>query len=99
MFAGAKLNTINDHIAKALKDEKISDEEYSPILSENVKFEQMKEEIRSKIRVEIDEETYKILWRWDAWMQLKIFKTCTALIKYHRGKASKKVEYQRQHQR
>ena len=57
MLAGAKLNTINDHIAKALKDEKISDEEYSLILSENAKFEQMKEEIRSKIRVEIDEET------------------------------------------
>ena len=51
------MNTINDHIAKALKDEKISDQEYSLILSENVKFEQMKEEIRSKIGVEIDEET------------------------------------------
>ena len=28
MLAGAKLNTINDQISKALKDEKISDEEY-----------------------------------------------------------------------
>ena len=57
MLAGAKLNTINDHISKALKDEKISDEEYSLILGESAKFEQMKEEIRSKIRVELDEET------------------------------------------
>ena len=57
MLAVAKLNTTNDHIAKALKDDKISDEEYSLILSENAKFEQIKEEIRSKIRVEIDEET------------------------------------------
>ena len=57
VLAGAKLNTINDHISKALKDEKISDEEYSLILSESAKFEQMKEEIRSKIRVEMDEET------------------------------------------
>ena len=38
MLAGAKLNTINDHISKALKDEKISDEEYSLILSESAKF-------------------------------------------------------------
>ena len=43
ILAGAKLNTINDHTAKALNDEKISDEEYSLILSENAKFEQMKE--------------------------------------------------------
>ena len=41
MLAGAKLNTINDHISKTLKDEKISDEEYSLMLSESTKFEQM----------------------------------------------------------
>ena len=57
MLSGAKLNTINDHISKALKDEKISDEEYSLILNESAKFEQIKEEIRSKISVEMDEET------------------------------------------
>ena len=57
MLAGAKLNTINDHISKALKDEKISDEEYSLILSESAKFEEMKKEIRSKIRVKMGEET------------------------------------------
>ena len=48
MLTGAKLNTINDHISKALKDEKISDEEYSLILSESAKFEQIKEDIRSR---------------------------------------------------
>ena len=53
------MKTINDLVAKALKDEKISNEEYSLILSENAKFEQMEEEIRSKIKVEIDEETTK----------------------------------------
>ena len=52
-----QLNTINDHISKALKDEKISDEEHSLSLSESPKFRQMKEEIRSKIRVEMGEET------------------------------------------
>ena len=39
MLFGAKLNTINDHISKALKDKNISDEEYSLILNESAKFE------------------------------------------------------------
>ena len=43
--AGAKLNAINDYIAKMLKDEKISGEEYLLILSESAKFYQMKDEI------------------------------------------------------
>ena len=55
-LADAKLNTISDLISKALADDRISDEEYSLILSELDKFNQMKEEIRSKIRVGIDEE-------------------------------------------
>lgn len=60
-LADAKLNTISDHISKALTDDQISDEEYSLILSELDKFHQMKEEIRSKIRVSIDEETKQSL--------------------------------------
>ena len=55
-LADAKLNTISDHISKALIDNHISDEEFSLILSELDKFNQMKEEIKSKIKLEIDEE-------------------------------------------
>jgi hypothetical protein len=60
-LADTKLNTISDHISKALKDDEISDEEYSLILSELEKFNVMKEEIRSKIKVGIDEETKQSL--------------------------------------
>ncbi|KAH3800411.1 hypothetical protein DPMN_154044 [Dreissena polymorpha] len=60
-LADAKLNTISDLISKALAYDQISDEEYLLILSELDKFNQMKEEIRSKIRVGIDEETKQSL--------------------------------------
>ena len=60
-LADAKLNTISDLISKALADDRISDEEYSLILSELDKFNQMKEEIRSKIRVGLDEQTKQSL--------------------------------------
>ncbi|KAH3876919.1 hypothetical protein DPMN_000771 [Dreissena polymorpha] len=60
-LADAKLNTISDLISKALADDQISDEEYSLILSELDKFNQMKEDIRSKIRVGIGEETKQSL--------------------------------------
>ena len=53
-LADAKLNTISDHISKALMDDNISDQEYSLILSEIEKFNGMKEEIRSNIKVAID---------------------------------------------
>src|ERR1043165_8254498 len=55
-LAEAKLNTISDYISNALEDDHISDEEYSLILNELVKFNEMKEEIRSKIKVSINEE-------------------------------------------
>ncbi|KAH3698155.1 hypothetical protein DPMN_085674 [Dreissena polymorpha] len=45
-LAEAKLNTISDLISKALADDQISDKEYSLILSEPDKINQMKEEIR-----------------------------------------------------
>jgi hypothetical protein len=57
----AKLNTISDHISKALKDDMISDEEYSLILDELEKFYSMKEEIRSKIKTGIAEQTKQSL--------------------------------------
>ena len=52
----AKLNTISDYISKALEDDNFSDDEYSLTLNELVKFNEMKEEIRSKIKVSIDKE-------------------------------------------
>ena len=55
-LAEAKLNTISDYVSKALEDDYISDEEYSLILNELVKFNEMKEEIRNKTKVSIDEE-------------------------------------------
>lgn len=60
-LAEAKLNTISDHISKALTDNELSDQEYSMILGELEKFHNMKKEIRSKIKVEVDEETKKSL--------------------------------------
>jgi len=60
-LADAKLNTISDHISKALKDNMISDEEYSLILSEVEKFNTMKEVVRSKSKIGIDEETKQSL--------------------------------------
>jgi hypothetical protein len=60
-LADAKLNTISDHISKALKDDLISDEEYMFILSELEKFNSIKTEIRSKIKIGLDEETKQSL--------------------------------------
>ena len=55
-LADAKLNTISYHISKSLIDNHISDEELLLILSELDKIKQMKEGIKSKINLEIDEE-------------------------------------------
>lgn len=60
-LANAKLNTISGYISNALKDGLISDEEYLLILSELEKFNQLKEEIRSKVKRVIDEETKQSL--------------------------------------
>lgn len=61
VLAEAKLNTICDHISKALKDDKVSDDEYSLILSEISKFNSMKDEIRSKNKVTLDEDAKQSL--------------------------------------
>ena len=50
-LAEAKLNTISSLISKALVDDNVSDEEYSLILNEFVKFNKMKESIRSKSKL------------------------------------------------
>ena len=56
VIAETKLDTINGLISKALTDNKISDEEYTLILSEVIKYRKMKEEVRSRTRKSIDEE-------------------------------------------
>ena len=49
-IARSKLNTINDLVSKALKDNVISDQEFSIILAELEKFQKMKQEVRQKFR-------------------------------------------------
>ena len=49
-LAKAKVNTIHDLVSKSLKDNTISDQEFSLILSEVDKFEKLKQEIRQKNR-------------------------------------------------
>ena len=44
-LAKVKINTIEDLISKALRDNKISDEEFSLIIEELKKFEKLKAEI------------------------------------------------------
>lgn len=62
MLAESKLNTISDHISKALKDDTISDSEFTLIVSELSKYQQMKEEIKSAQRKqEIDDRTKESL--------------------------------------
>jgi len=56
-MAEGKLNSISDLVSKALDDNNISDSEYSVILSEFEKFNRMKEEVRSKTTINIDEAT------------------------------------------
>lgn len=57
--AESKLNTIANHVSKALKDGSISDEEFKLILDEFEKYTNMKGEIRSQTRkiLQVDEET------------------------------------------
>jgi hypothetical protein len=61
MLAQSKLSTISDHISKALKDNEISNEEFTLILSEIDKYNQLKEDIRSKTKSKLDEETKESL--------------------------------------
>ncbi|ELU13791.1 hypothetical protein CAPTEDRAFT_213860 [Capitella teleta] len=56
-IAEAKLNTISDLVSKALNDNVVSQEEFTLILNELAKYRQMKEEVRSNVKVALDEET------------------------------------------
>lgn len=47
-LADSKLNTISDHISKAMKDGVVTNDEFNLIMSEVEKYQQLKEEIRSK---------------------------------------------------
>jgi hypothetical protein len=61
MLAQSKLSTISDHISKALKDNEICDEEFTLILSEIDKYNQLKEDFRSKTKTKLGEETKESL--------------------------------------
>ena len=61
VLAEAKLNTISDHISKALTDGIVSDEEFTLILSELNKFREMKGTFRANTKVALDEETRQSL--------------------------------------
>ena len=50
-LAESKLNTIADRISFALNDDKITEEEFRLILSEVDKFNQMKNEIRGRLKL------------------------------------------------
>ena len=56
VLAEAKLNTISGFISKALRDDRISDEEYDLVLLEHDKYRQMKEDLRRKIKNVINAE-------------------------------------------
>ena len=56
ILAEAKLNTISDHISKALNDGEISAEEFALIMSELSKFQEMKNAIRKKNKERNSEE-------------------------------------------
>ena len=62
VLAESKLNTIADHVSRALTDGQISDEEFCLIIDEAQKYTQMKAEIRAGAQkahaaVTLDEET------------------------------------------
>ena len=54
----SKVNSIKDRISKALTDNKISDEEFSSILSEVDKYNELKSAIRAKYRSKESNEAY-----------------------------------------
>ena len=60
-IASAKLDTIASHVSKALRDNKVIDEEFQLILEELEKYKVMKEEVRSKTKKKIVTETEETL--------------------------------------
>ncbi|XP_031551074.1 spindle assembly abnormal protein 6-like [Actinia tenebrosa] len=61
----AKANTISDLVPKALRERRIDDAEFSLILAEEVKYEQLKTSIRNKKTVikDLTEETRKKIYQ------------------------------------
>ena len=59
-LAKAKVNTIRDLVSKAMRDNVISDQEFSLILAEVDNFERLKLEIRQKMVVEKKEDMTQI---------------------------------------
>ena len=57
MLAVSTLNTISRLISKALSDDSISDEEYSPILLEFETFTRMKEDHRIKSKTSLEKSS------------------------------------------
>ena len=55
MLAVSSLNTFSSLISKALSDDSISDEEYSLILLEFETFTRMKEDLREKSKMNLQE--------------------------------------------
>ena len=55
ILAEAKLNTISDHISNALNDGEVSAEEFTFIISELRKFQEMKNDIKTNTKEEISE--------------------------------------------
>ena len=50
ILAGSKLNSISDHVSRALTDGQISDEEFRIVVDEAHKYTQMKAEIRARAK-------------------------------------------------
>ena len=50
ILAGSKLNSISDHVSRALTDGQISDEEFRIVVDEVHKYTQMKAEIRARAK-------------------------------------------------
>ena len=55
-LAESKLNTIADRISVVLNDDKITEEEFRPILSEVDKYNQMKTKIRGRQKISLSED-------------------------------------------
>ena len=60
-IASTKLDTVASHVSKVLSDNKMTDEEFRLILEELEKYEVMKEEVRSKTKNKIANETEETL--------------------------------------
>ena len=60
-LARSKINTIEDLVSKALRDNKISDEQFSLIIEELKNFEKLKAEIRAKAQKNMNGEDPMVL--------------------------------------